>query len=86
MPCDAIPRKERFSPLEVGALSGAGLAASPPNDEYPYVDGDGKRLELTEDVDSEASPSPPASFGEDEEEIDLYKLDEEDEGVLGLLV
>lgn len=41
------------------------------NDEYPYVDGDGKRLELTKDVDSEASPSPPASSGEDEEEIDL---------------
>ncbi|CEJ54496.1 hypothetical protein PMG11_00804 [Penicillium brasilianum] len=37
------------------------------NDEYPYVDGDGKRFELPEDVDSEGSPSPSASSSEDEE-------------------
>lgn len=42
------------------------------NGEHPYVDGDGERFEMTEDIDSEASPSLSVSSSEDEE----------DEGVL----
>jgi hypothetical protein len=53
------------------------------NDEYPYVDGVVKRLELTEDVDSEGSPSPSASSDEDEEEIMLDHLGEDEEVMVG---
>lgn len=35
---------------------------------YAYVDGEGKPLELTEDVDSEASPTDPSNIDDDDED------------------
>ena len=42
---------------------------------YPYVDGDGNALELTEDVDSEASPTDPSDEDEDEDNQSVDTLD-----------
>lgn len=50
------------------------------------MDGDGERLQLTEDVDSEGSPSAPTSSDEGEEEIMLDNLGEDEEAMVGPLI